>query len=616
MSKKIDIVVVFFDQEILLLKLLMISIEKFFPQELLGKIIVINNSPDVAAGWTLFDDLVLPSAVKYKEKLIYVSKESLGLGLSHDVSAYTLQQALKLQSSRIVTTDDYLILDAKNHFIRPVTRADFYADHGKLRIEECKHGGYLKTCINRSRLFYGLDQDDSGTGFQTVTPYMMKTVVARSLLADMEAKHSMNIAEVIAEDDKRTEFFLYYAYMIKEGLAEKYYRKSKRSYCTLFARYPEGQELTSLVIARAYDPAVHTFSVHKRRFEQLSEKDVSDIIDIWNGCGLLSPSDGQEFIARQIAINSGEDIFTVTGARRPELSGALKIFRARSGRLFIDSDNNPMMLAHLAEKQTDDRKLKAWISTISGRHVFCQEAGVKYLLAIVPDTHAVYPECLPQGPVDETLRPVSQLLAQIDAGMQPLYLLDTLLAARRLGEPIHPSDSHWTTFGAFQAYKTILAKLPASARKIPDDETQTRVRYGVGDLGDKFSPKISASYSDTTLTHFASSNAWSNKLVNRGRMDLWVNKTKDLPSAILLTDSYGWKIQRFLAESFSWMFVIHSPNLERDAIEKYRPDVVVHLMAERFMDKVPNDLKDHLALHYSEVKGGNSEYPDIAGYLS
>lgn len=321
MNKKVDIVVVFFDQEILLLKLLMISIEKFFPSEMLGKIIVINNSPDAVGGWALFDHLVKPSIVKYSERLVFATQESLALTVDSSATGYTLQQAMKLQASSLVSTEEYLIFDAKNHLIRPVTEDDFYTDTGKIRIEDCYHGGYLKVCLNRSFDFYGLPQDEDGNAYQTVTPYMMKTEVACEMLAEIESTRGKNIAQIIHEDDKRTEFFLYYAYMVKKGIRDQHYAKSRRAYCTLFARYPEGQEMTTHVISRARNPEVHTFSVHKRRFEQLSEIDISDVVDIWTGSGLLSQSEGEDFIAKQVAINSGKDIFSILGVKRPELAG-------------------------------------------------------------------------------------------------------------------------------------------------------------------------------------------------------------------------------------------------------------------------------------------------------
>jgi hypothetical protein len=46
--------------------------------------------------------------------------------------AWRAQQVLKLEVARRVATEQYLLLDAKNHFVRPTTSADFWHD-GRIR---------------------------------------------------------------------------------------------------------------------------------------------------------------------------------------------------------------------------------------------------------------------------------------------------------------------------------------------------------------------------------------------------------------------------------------------------------------------------------------------------
>jgi hypothetical protein len=99
-------------------------------------------------------------------------------------------------------------------------------------------------------------------------------------------------------------------------------------------------------------------------------------------------------------------------------------------------------------------------------------------------------------------------------------------------------------------------------------------------------------------------------------MGLWHNEASDLPRGVLYMDSYGWKFQRFLAESFSSLLVVHTPYLEREPIEQYAPDVVLNLMAERFMIRVPDDYTREPALVTAISKLSSARYPTREEYDS
>lgn len=131
-------------------------------------------------------------------------------------------------------------------------------------------------------------------------------------------------------------------------------------------------------------------------------------------------------------------------------------------------------------------------------------------------------------------------------------------------------------------------------------------------LGDKLTPPITGRYTECVVRAPASRKIWDNGVNNRGYMAYWRSKRTDLPKGVLFMDSYGWKLQRFLAESFSELFIVHSPYYEWDVIETYKPDVIISEMAERFLIRVPGDLLDEPALESAKKKSPEARYPSRA----
>src|SRR6185436_11618014 len=59
----------------------------------------------------------------------------------------------------------------------------------------------------------------------------------------------------------------------------------------------------------------------------------------------------------------------------------------------------------------------------------------------------------------------------------------------------------------------------------------------------------------------------------------------------LFGDSYAEALLKFLAESFRRFVFAHSPTVDLELVERERPNLVVSLMAERFLIQVPDDAR-------------------------
>ncbi|WP_048707656.1 alginate O-acetyltransferase AlgX-related protein [Microvirga massiliensis] len=277
--------------------------------------------------------------------------------------------------------------------------------------------------------------------------------------------------------------------------------------------------------------------------------------------------------------------------------GQLKVLHGKAGWLFLHNDSNAVVRQHAGERLFAPGSLDLWRRTLDMR-ASCRVRRIAYVKMIAPDTHAIYPEYLPESLVPARVRPIHQLIDHLQArsGIPLVYPLAELQAAKSRGLVGHQTDSHWSSFGAFVGYQALMQALGAVLPILAEDHVEFSNRTGVGDLGAKLFEQAMGAYSHCSVKRPRARLVWSNGVPNRGNIALWESRDASLPTGLLCSDSYGYHLQPFLAESFGRMMAVHSPLMELEFIERYRPAVVINLLAERFILVVPDDLRGEGAL--------------------
>ena len=605
--EKIDLAVVFYEKEIDILTLLVKSLELYCDTSLVDKIYFINNALNQSEGREAFESKILPLFKTFKDAVSVVDAVSLGIQHNDGSNPYIAQQALKLSIATLSDKNHYLVLDAKNHFIRKLRRNDLFTEDGKPISHLQIHGGYLKTCLQESCKYFEVDVDTDKQVLPTVTPYLMITSLVRELLEEVRKREGTGIYELILKNDKLTEFLLYFAYLTYRGGKSHFYSFEPKPYATLFTKWPEAEKDIKRVLDSTLEDGVWTFSVHSKRFEQLKNNEIDFISNLWVERGLFNSVDSaKKFIERQVNPSTSPSQ-EITNA-----AGDGKVVEGRNRRLFIANDSNDVIKQHRGEKLLSNSQVKAWRRVIETRHAFCAAKGIAYRLMVVPDAHAVHKEDLPQLDNISAERPINQITSELYDYSYISYPLEELVDAANTGESYHPVDSHYTAYGAYVCYKRIIKDLRINIPSLTGNQVEFITKQGTGDLGEKFEPHRTAEYTECVVKQGRAKKVWNNGVTNRGHMSVWVNPNTSLPTCILFTDSYGWKIQRFLAESFSKLFIIHSPLLEHEAIDILKPDVVISLMAERFLIYTPKDIFDKSAIQLADEKGGDiKSYEEI-----
>ncbi len=287
----------------------------------------------------------------------------------------------------------------------------------------------------------------------------------------------------------------------------------------------------------------------------------------------------------------------------------------KQGTLFLCRDRN-LTLEQLSGTRTlSDEDVKAHVDALVARRDCFSALGVPYVFAVAPMKERVYAELLPDGlQVRETKRTPAQLaraLRDVD-GCELLDLLPALRDARTHGRIYHVTDSHWNDRGAFFGARALLKE---AAKRVPGlrlpAPTEMRLvpRQGFrGDLADK--PKVALVGQELVVCD--EPDRWTEEIETQdprtlrarrrpAEEHLHVSATRppqvfeissapELPRCMLVGDSFCLMLLQWLAECFSRLAFMWTPEPPPEAIEAERPDIVLHVKAERFLIARPGTI--------------------------
>ncbi len=284
----IDLVVVGFTGELRALKLQARSIRLYAKPGTFNRIFYVCNDQSFGVFKRYIKYEVLPELGCFKEQVKVVDYKKLA-GKRIRKTGWRSQQALKLLAVNIVSTPQFLILDSKNHFIRPIDKATFITPSGKLRVHSVPINElFRKHCIATCH-YFGVEHGDKiEEAHPTTTPFMMATAITKGLLTNVEEREEKSFFDVFIENTEWNEFYFYYAYMLsRQGLIETTYDECERYTVALFGQAAESNERVRMLIDALGDTNICCTGVHRRIYEVGLSNNMSDIADMWLRFGLI-----------------------------------------------------------------------------------------------------------------------------------------------------------------------------------------------------------------------------------------------------------------------------------------------------------------------------------------
>jgi Family of unknown function (DUF6492) len=280
----LTLVSVVFEAELPLLQLQARSVAANVPPELVDEIIVIDNC---ARGMP-------PDAVARLRENYGPLRDRMRVLRPKDIGpvpgavGWRSQQVLKLCVAKLISSERYLVLDAKNHFVRTL-RSDFVeAPDGRARVNVYGYQTHrLRPDLEHVLSYLGLDSSGQVECFTaTVTPFVLDTGIVRAMIADIEQKAGRNFGqEFIARD--LTEFFLYSGWIIAGGRSLHDVFDLHQVACPVV--WPKAATLAGVetAITAATERQTPVFTVHRRALARLDPAAGGTLARFWVDRGLF-----------------------------------------------------------------------------------------------------------------------------------------------------------------------------------------------------------------------------------------------------------------------------------------------------------------------------------------
>ena len=297
---RLSAVTVVFEAEIPLLELQARSMARHVPAGVFEEVLVIDNTRrglSPRARRRIRSELGV-----HADRLAFVSRSAFDLDPA--TSGWRSQQSLKLIAARLLTADHYVVLDAKNHFIAPTTRADFF-DHDT----GLPHGGIhsferhpLRPHLEHVATRLGLDPARAVERFTaTVPPIVLDRRVVNEIIADVGGGDAARFAREF-ERAGFTEFFLYSGWQIARGSTPDALVSGRPLVSpTVWAGASAARDVRDVLESAARSPTT-TLAVHRRALARLAPTSVRELAAFWSAHGLFSSNAAARRFVRRFRI--------------------------------------------------------------------------------------------------------------------------------------------------------------------------------------------------------------------------------------------------------------------------------------------------------------------------
>ena len=274
------------------------------------------------------------------------------------------------------------------------------------------------------------------------------------------------------------------------------------------------------------------------------------------------------------------------------------VVRGRNGRLFLGRQDGFDLGRFTDGTALTPSLLAQWRATLKRRGRELSKRGIPYLFMVAPDAPSVYPEDLPgeyPGPYRMAGDVFIEAMGEV-AGVTFVHPVKALSAAKGGLDVYQRNDSHWTTFGSGVAYRDLMRVVPSRIqfREVPPSEVLFTHRSSFGDLGSQLDPEVRA---DVPVAAFEGPDP-VRILECKGPQRQTATHTR-LPSVpggrvLAFRDSFMTDLSPYLARSFRDLLTVGTTtSLMLDAVDEWRPELVISEVAERRLVAFQTDHQPH-----------------------
>ena len=288
-ANHIDLVVVGFTGELRALKLQARSLRLYASEGMFTHIYIIVNDNAFSAFRTYFETEILPEYGVHANCVELVDYRAL-TGKPIKKTGWRSQQALKLLAARLVNAPQYLLLDSKNHIIRPIDSSTFVSIDGKLRMHQTAINPLFRSHFDAACTYFGVkDGYTIEQALPTTTPLIMSTRAVRQLLDNVERRQLDGFMLFFLQNRSFNEFYFYHAYLLSQPeLFETIYQSRSKTAVVFFGGAAETPERIKFLMPALDRQEICCTGVHRHILEVGLEENLQAIAAMWRRFGLVN----------------------------------------------------------------------------------------------------------------------------------------------------------------------------------------------------------------------------------------------------------------------------------------------------------------------------------------
>lgn len=302
-------------------------------------------------------------------------------------------------------------------------------------------------------------------------------------------------------------------------------------------------------------------------------------------------------------------------ARLKERQNGAKGLPAAGGWVFLINDTNDFLSYQFGVRAWTSGDMARVADIMSRRQDYFAQRAIPYLMVITPEKSVVYTEWLPAELTTLQLandRPAAYLADHFPEAVD--YPLHHLQASKRHGLLFFRGDTHVNWLGAFHLYRRTIAEMRKRGFPVSDamplNQMEIALACWQGDTLLQVPESLKADFQadsgdwrpiimEEALVQFTVHPDYvrAHRLpepdvfrIGRAERETVVtqHRNADLPRAVIFRDSTATLMVDLLAQHFSRaVFVWHENDVIGEVIEQEKPDLVLHLKAERFLSTYP-----------------------------
>jgi len=264
-----------------------------------------------------------------------------------------------------------------------------------------------------------------------------------------------------------------------------------------------------------------------------------------------------------------------------------EVARGASGRLFYDAyARHGAYIANAAREPLFPIPAAVrWRRRLETRARLLKLRGLRLFVLIAPDAHFIYRDEVPEHVALPARSPARQF-CEMFSGIDNLTMINpeaALIGARGGIEVYRVNDTHWSAYGAFIAYRTLVEQLPASTPMRPVTAAEVGYRFvpSYGDMGALVEPELIADRPVASIRDGKARRVFEYGAEGRNAWTRY-ESTRGHGHAFVLRDSFATEMAVYLNATFARVDLLGATSrLHLEAIDEEKPDVVIWQVAER-----------------------------------